>query len=563
MAVPNSQKDCAFTTGCAKPGANANLPLNHDVIAPWVMVKFLSASPPMEITVGNETSKHPIKNLQVIKSFQYGFVSGTTNGSFECNVEVIDAQGGEFDRFVQKVFPKNSDPGEYAKEFKMEFQFGWTFTDCMRPGNAKTLAWGGDDVYISKPKYALPNLVETKYDQNLVKFMIKGSSPVDQLLNMGTERINYGNKFEGIRLKSAIRELFRPHKIEVLFMRRESRNGFGPNIKKRLAGVDPLDPDSFLPAIGPGMTAGEIAEFERQIFGNIQMGGAEEWGFPPNHGGFEGPLGIWEPKNRDPVESAMDWLRTTRTDRHRGIVIGVANPKPERPIVIFWESPMPDCNGVFPFQQQPLGFYFVNAGKCSPVIEFKPSIKWNAAVVNKGGNSSTESGRPIEASDDCDFSGEGTADALQPPDWAKWYFGGAASAEMAKSAAAHSRANLTGFDAIEAELVCQGDARFYDPMMVTGRTLGLVVVNPFGLLPKKGGGLCGGFGQLAGGRINDFFSHEGWMLLGVDHQIKEGSFVTTYKILMAVPGKTINRTAKAGAGPCAIRLPPTGAPGGP
>jgi hypothetical protein len=256
----------------------------------------------------------------------------------------------------------------------------------------------------------------------------------------------------------------------------------------------------------------------------------------------------------------MEWLHTTITDRERGIVLGVYNGAPGKPVVIFWESPLPDCNGKFPFQQGPIGYYIVNGGKCSPVISFKPNIKWHSADMQKGGTSSNMSAYMEEASDQCDLSGEGTPSGNHVPKWAEEWFHGSAAAEMTRAYAANQRANVSGFQAIEAELVCQGDPRMDDLMFVMARRLGLVVINPFALMgnPDAKGPFadCGFFGHLSGKPVNDFFTHDAWMIQGVDHQIKEGSFTTCYKIFAPIPGKTIDRNAPFGEA-CSVILEKT------
>jgi hypothetical protein len=86
---------------------------------------------------------------------------------------------------------------------------------------------------------------------------------------------------------------------------------------------------------------------------------------------------------------------------------------------------------------------------------------------------------------------------------------------------------------IEGELKIFGDPSLVFPIDLVGKTLSLIVINPFHI-KNSSADSCGDW--LAEPTCNSVFSNKNWQILGVNHQISSGSYVTILKIKLAVPG---------------------------
>jgi hypothetical protein len=111
--------------------------------------------------------------------------------------------------------------------------------------------------------------------------------------------------------------------------------------------------------------------------------------------------------------------------------------------------------------------------------------------------------------------------------------------------AANTRANVS-FNSIEAELKIQGDPTFADPIFTVGKTLALLVINPFHV-DDSGGGSCGDWTQAE--TCNAVLSNKNWIIMGSHHEIKEGSYTTIIKVRLPAPGADISVGQPLGADP--------------
>ena len=78
---------------------------------------------------------------------------------------------------------------------------------------------------------------------------------------------------------------------------------------------------------------------------------------------------------------------------------------------------------------------------------------------------------------------------------------------------------------------------FYDPTTIAGRFFGIIVINPYHYI-NRGSGKCGEW--LAEPIINSIYSNKMWIIEGLSHQIKEGSFQTLFDCHLLAPGVDIN-----------------------
>jgi hypothetical protein len=100
--------------------------------------------------------------------------------------------------------------------------------------------------------------------------------------------------------------------------------------------------------------------------------------------------------------------------------------------------------------------------------------------------------------------------------------------------------------AVEAELLIQGNPYLDDPLaLCAGAECSIIVINPF-MFKKQSAG-CSEW--IADPPMNAFLSNKHWLIQGVSHEIKEGSFTTTLKVWLASPGVDINYDASLGGPP--------------
>lgn len=180
------------------------------------------------------------------------------------------------------------------------------------------------------------------------------------------------------------------------------------------------------------------------------------------------------------------------------------------------------------------------AHNCSPVISFTPSAKWayGALHANSGGtggpfNSKTHPNKPMPGMEDATDGCSGTQvtlpfDTSTRDTWSP----SLAHSKLQEAASKYDKANRR-MDSIEAELRIQGDPEIAGIQKMYGRTVSLVIINPFHLNGRN----CGDW--LARPGCHPVYSNKSWEVIGIDHSIKEGSYVTTLKIVLAAPGSDI------------------------
>ena len=106
---------------------------------------------------------------------------------------------------------------------------------------------------------------------------------------------------------------------------------------------------------------------------------------------------------------------------------------------------------------------------------------------------------------------------------------------------------------IEAELKIIGNPKFVNPIFLTGRWVSVVVVDPYYF---EGG--AAGCEWISQPDCNPILSNKKWMILGVDHQITAGSYVTTFKLVLYTPN--INIPGGTPYGGCGTEVPPESNP---
>ena len=208
------------------------------------------------------------------------------------------------------------------------------------------------------------------------------------------------------------------------------------------------------------------------------------------------------------------------------------------------------------------------AHNCSPVIKFEPDMKWIFNAAMKSGGSMTPSvgtaasmnnsgprggqNQPVP----CQVSGGRMNRNMPNVPSGAIARGGEALRETISATAANTRTNaIQGMLPVEATLVVQGDPTMGSVYEAIGKTIGLVVINPFfirdedDVLPFQKTPGCpywdtlvrqNGNSGLTQQVVNEVLTNRNWYIKGVSHSIKEGSFQTTYKIYLPVPGADIS-----------------------
>ena len=483
-----------------------NLPPMGHSFAPFVTISFKNKEGEETVTVGNR-SRSP-DNTAIIKSFQLGASDG-----IGCTIEIFDEKGGNFERAFQALNKSLHESSEDAQNFTLDF--GWIIekegSECgeLTKGfeiiSAKNSGvflgqMGGGEICL------IPQMVKVVYEQGKIKYTITCCGP-ETTTAQGRVECNLGTDKNKVDLKQAIRKL----------------------LKEKAPG--PLLDVKFLDSKGkesPGLV------------------------FKESDGGKNGPKSVWEAAQQDKLSAIRRWITPLSTSNDKGIIMysaGVKGPKDTAGVIIIQEDPGPNLCGDGMDNLTSFGTYIVNGGENSPVLSFNPSVNWNFAFVAKsGGVQSSVSGKQAkmegeqnaQCPDKRDKGGRATHPATQGS-WMFWRSPENQAEESALSDAAHQAANarMEGLQTIEAELKILGDPRFCYPSMMTGSYVSLVVINPYHLdVSSKLAGSCADW--LAQPLANPVFSNKYWMILGVDHQIQEGSFVTTLKLSLSTPGTSLN-----------------------
>jgi hypothetical protein len=108
--------------------------------------------------------------------------------------------------------------------------------------------------------------------------------------------------------------------------------------------------------------------------------------------------------------------------------------------------------------------------------------------------------------------------------------------------------------AIEADLRVQGDPSSWlcTPIDGYGRSVGIIFINPFFLIDDPNSPVkdcpnwfandgLGADDPYSASTINKLLTNKGWYVMGADHQIKDGQYITTLKLKLLAPGAELNQ----------------------
>lgn len=414
-------------------------------------------------------------NSAIIKSFEFGSSNGA--GS---KIEIVDTQGGAFHKFFEKL---NKCMEKTSQEHKMGMEWGWIIHNCD----------GSKNIIKSMMVFSTIVHIEVVFAEGKVKFIIHGSDIMQSVFSARHDEIE-GTDDKRTPLKTAIRNL---------------------GINKE-----------------PKFTV-DFARIEKN-------GTITEYGF--EEGGFLGPSNVWDCDGQNKLATIQKWLEPFVTNRKKGIV-PVWDCSSEFPKLILLEDPTLDCNESVGCERS-IATYIVNGGKCSSVLSFTPQINWVAqfgklagATGNAGG---AATGKTLKKTKDCNQQTKETGIAQSIPITRYAWDAYGPKQALVKTEYAqnkHDRAN-SGIGEITAELRIQGDPSPYyvNPILAKYKTVSIVVINPFHIEGTGNGG-CGDW--LASPACNEILSNKNWIISGVSHSIREGSYVTTLQVKLAGPGISV------------------------
>jgi hypothetical protein len=446
--------------------------LDYEVLTPWVKLSF-KGNDGQFITVGNKSAPS-VENTACITSFEYGATQAGGSGGHHMKVEIIDERGGEFTKFADSLHKCIT---KSTKDYSMQVQWGWLGASCM----------GGVQKIPSSPVVitAIPALMEVSFSEGKVKYNIVGTD-IGQIIFTARAELVYGTEANKMHLKEAITK-----------MSKEVNPTFA---------VDWKDNN------------GQEIKFA--------------------DGGEKGPLGVWRCNRQNKIAVISDWLNDYTTTNGKGFMVLWDN-KQSTPTLRIIENIFPKCNEKpkADDEKHSLGTFIVNAGPCSNVLEFNPSFTWLTGFSKSGANSeglSSEGGKTAKDSTDCENKKQtdaGTSSNTAIDQNAAETYGDQTSTKIPAANAANAH-GIAGTHIISAEMRIMGnaEAEFIYPTLLAKFYCSVVVINPFHI---SGSG-CGDW--LAQPMCNQVLSNKAWMVSGVNHYIKDGSYTTTLKLDLAAPG---------------------------
>lgn len=265
------------------------------------------------------------------------------------------------------------------------------------------------------------------------------------------------------------------------------------------------------------------------------------------------PKAAWQSDNQNRISVIMKWLAPFRVKDgkcDKGI-IPIMTPTKYDELILLKDPSLGPGDPVrcgMGTDLTSIGTFVVNGGKCSPVIEFTPSINVikAASVFSAGGGTSgpTKTNNNFSEDKKCERAEKvhgpntGTQSSVTITQQAHDAYGvKVAYEESMKSEIAHQNAsrltNVVG-EAITADLKILGDPSPAYCRNIPGRTAAIVVINPFHI---RGGSQCGDW--LARPGCNELFSSKGYMINGINHSISAGSYTTTLKLSLVTSSVNI------------------------
>lgn len=468
---------CLTTYGCpTAPGQpiTVNQITPGVIYSPYVEVGFKSTGG-SNITVGNNSS--PNGNTQngqaSIKSLEYGVSNG-----FGVTIEIIDEEGSNLNQFVNRL---NKTVTRANSDYTMDIDFGWIITDC----NNNTTSIKVSN-YGNKLRFLLLN-IDLSFESGKVKYKITGNDLGRRIEDTRVSNAQ-GTEDNKISLKEAISNLMRqnvPSVNQVLYWDQD--------------GID--------------------------------------WGFAGD-AGPDGPMACWTSDQQNALATIRRWIAPLTTHNGKGILFQWL-PDVTEPTLVLLEDPTPTNGQVQPCTNN-IGTYIVGGGSCSSVISFTPSLHW--ILTNNAGSGGINGGGATGGNRENAWSalnstiervGRAWTGAVDQND-VQWMIPDRIPLQRQLAFIAHENASRLQEVSlpIDAELKIMGDPFFVFPLSNTAnhgvlyKYISIIVINPF---------YINSCNWLAQPSCNNYLSNKNWQIIGANHQINQGSYVTTLKLRLFAP----------------------------
>jgi hypothetical protein len=507
------------------------------VYSPWVKMRFAVGN--KTITVGNdslytierEAGKDVFKkgdNTAVIKSFEYG----TTDG-YQCNITVHDQSGSNFAAFMRHIITDlKPSTGSNAEVY---VSFGWCRIDCEgkvlkdSQKSCKEFKMHGMDIDIA---FSEGLFVYNFSGADLGRNMIEATK-VDGII--GQDGTDESGRRKGIAMTKAIEALMSgvgvdgntpPYVDKVRFLKDNGINN---------------DPVPIRFRNGNGIT------------------------------NEEGIIGKWNGNQRDKLNTAKAWIRDYPAEdgaTAQGAILKAVEPRYNtcdgKDEIIFWQSNEPAPCEKTAFEKFTVGFYYVNGGKDSRVIEFNPRMKTNFSMLNMAGgnmpkgrafneNANKVSERPCaDSKKGIAYKSAGTETSINPDPNLEDANKQNADFESGRAQAVQDMTSSLTFKEVQATLTIVGDPEYMGYTHV-GRCVTIVFINPFYLSGSLDENSCPDW-TVSPDPCNEVLTNRGWFIKSISHRIQEGSFTTTLDLYLPRPSISLEPGNNFGGDPTGFKL---------
>ncbi len=516
------------------PNSGPMKPPDGAIYAPYVWVSWGAGPSRIFLTTGNDSLSFAgrAQNTAVISSFEFGISPG--DKGYGADFEVFDASGRMWKNIINSL---NKTVALVKNEFdSVTFDWGWVYRNADN-SEGKVSASELNGVTFSGLFVGL----DTEFSGGNVKIKFRLRAPQAkeiEAVHSGVE----GNDENPVALADALISLFT----------KTSKEG-GPFSNVRFRFKD-----------------GTEAPGGKDFFRN---GGANR----------KGGETLWALRQNNVFFIANQWLSSERTREGNGMVVLYDNS--DNSIVIHESPETEQC-----CLNNNVGTFIVNGGNDSPVISFTPTINWPRSMIPSGGgvtggSSTGDQGQVLKADANQENVGTQTVGVIQEQSKNT-----VAPNQQALQANEAQKANLKaavdnglsiggGKPGWTAELKIIGDPRFAKvlptaaaqddgaiPLQprqasfgIFGAAMSIIFINPFyagnisndeipgNLLPLR---------WLQDSAVNDVISNKNYLILGVSHQISAGSYVTTFKLKLALPN--VELPANSPYGGCGYSPPKSG-----
>lgn len=481
-------------------------PMEEAILGPFVMVTF------GDFKITNSNLGYNGEDARAcIKSFQFGKSVGNGTGF---KVEIITE---EYKTMIQIIKILNTSKTKAAEDaHKASCEFGWIKRSCMNAikfiSNAQ---YGGKLIF-------LVQTVESNFENGVYKISVECCDLFQRTNQQAQGLSEFGQDDSKMSLKQALDKMWTNPK-------------FHPNVDR----------------------------IEFKTFDNKEKAGSgPQYSFKNSDGGANGPYASFQSKEKNKLSTTRDWINSVLTDSDKGIMQQFENE--DQWTLVFQEDVFDDSVSKC---EKSLGSFVVNGGNCSPVISFSPKINW--ITQNTGSGAADAGASSVDAT-------RADNEKIANPKWSKieqvggnqtqtvsnsdkqWRTPKVQSYNLQKSVMEHGHATksyeIAG--AIEAELTIQGNPKFsynFGDSGIVGAFVSIAVLNPAVVRERQSLDKTECV-WLEESPVNEVLSNSGWLVKGVDHQISDGKYVTTFKLTLQAPNDVLSYDDTLGGTPDGWKL---------